>query len=266
MKLPVYFQTQLVEPPYFSNWADIFMPKIANRLFLPWIYRISFVTPNMVTITSFLLYLIASIMTIVTPYPLLYLAVLFLPLSYILDCVDGQLARSRKQYSMIGDYLDKTLDVLKIFVVTFSLGLALYFQSGNIIYILLGFIACFFFTYRYYIKLETILGAVGKDPAYLKTSSDLRHRLYKEREADYKKLSQTFRGRLLVLWKWNRTIFAVDEAEFVLFTAVAILFHRIDLVLWIFAVSQTMIAIWRFFERGNQVRTQSDKLLLPMRK
>ena len=51
----------VVEPNYFSNWGDLWYPKLANRLLKP-ASRIERLTPNMVTITSFVLYTLVRIM------------------------------------------------------------------------------------------------------------------------------------------------------------------------------------------------------------
>lgn len=258
-------ELKVIEPPYFSNWGDIFFPKLANKL-LPYAASIKFLTPNMVTVISFLLYTLGSIFLFVnTPYHLFITAIL-LPFSYILDCLDGQLARVTKRSSNIGDYLDKVLDVLKIYVITLSLSYAVYLQVGGIWPFVLGFTACFFFNFRYYIKLESVFNRVSKIPDYLTKSRELRLDLYEEKGALYKKLQKTFLGKLQTFWYWNRTIFFVDEAEFVIFVALGALFKQLLLVLVVLALSQAAIGVFRFFERGYQIHTSSDRLFWPLRK
>lgn len=255
----------IVEPPFFSNWADLFFPKIANRL-LPIAARIPGLSPNTITLTSFFLYVLGSILLFVTVPHHLLLSAALLPLSYILDCLDGQFARTQKMSSRIGDYLDKTLDVLKIFIITASLSYAVYLNTQNITSVYLGFISCFFFTFRYYVKLETVLGAVARDNEYLAKSRVVRYDLYESLTKKYNQLSQTIWGKLQLLWYWNRSLFFVDEAEFVVFTTLGALLNRLDITLLVLAVSQAVIAFWRLFERGFQIQTSSPKLLEPMRK
>lgn len=265
MKNNSFLKPLVIEPPYFSNWGDLFLPKIGNKI-LPFIARIPGVTPNIVTITSFLIHAIGSVFLFLNfPNHFVYSAIL-LPISYILDCVDGQLARTKKMSSPIGDYLDKVLDVLKIYIITISLSIAAYLKTNDVLYIFLGFTACFFFNFRYYIKLETMFGAVSKDKNYLEKSRKLRYEMYEILEAKYKSLSKTLIGKLKVIWLKNRSIFFVDEAEFILFTAIGAIFNKIELVLWILAISQIYIVIFRFFERINQIRNFSDRLYWPMRK
>lgn len=258
-------ELKVIEPPYFSNWADIFFPKIANRL-VSFAAAIPFLTPNIITVISFLLYVLGSVFLFVSfPFHLILTAILF-PASYVLDCLDGQLARVTKRSSNIGDYLDKVLDVLKIYIVTISLSYAVYLQTGGILPFVLGFTACFFFNFRYYIKLEAVFNRISKDSDYLKRSRELRLDLYEQRGVLYKKLNKTLLGKLQVFWHWNRIIFFVDEAEFVVFVSLGALFNQLVVVLWILAISQVAIGIFRFFERGYQIKTSSKRLYWPMRK
>ncbi len=258
-------QKNIIEPPYFSNWADLLFPRIANAI-LPFISRINWITPNIVTLVSFLLYVLGCLFLFIDlPYHLLYTAIL-LPVAYIGDCLDGQLARTKKLSSDIGNYLDKVVDVLKIYIITLSLAVSAYQSTHDVLYIYLGFTACFFFNFRYYIKLETIFSQFNKDPQYLIECGKRRRELYSLKEMQYTKLTKSLPGKVKLLWLKHRSIFWVDEAEFVVFTSLGALVNRVDLVLWVLAVSQVLIATWRLFERGYQTYKAPEQLLDPMRK
>jgi len=185
---------------------------------------------------------------------------------YVGDDIDGQLARVTKKSSTIGDYLDKVLDVLKIFLVTFFSGLSVYLTTGNIIYLLLAFIACFFFNYRYYIKLETLFSASSRDEKYLDKSSEKRKEVEQKMDTLYSRKAKSFADALYIFWVKNRTLLIVDEAEFAIFVSLGAIFNRLPLVLWILAIAQISWAIFRGFERGRQLHTNSKNLLLPLRK
>jgi len=258
-------QKRIIEPPYFSNWADLFMPKIANMI-LPLVLRFKWITPNIVTSFSFFLYVLGCLFIFINiPYHLYYAAIL-LPIAYIGDCLDGQLARTKKLFSDIGNYLDKVVDVLKIYIITISLAYGAYVTTNNTLYIFLGFTASFFFSFRYYIKLETIISQFNQDSQYLVKSIERRQELYLTKQREYEKLSTTFLGKIKLFWLKNRSIFWVDEAEFVIFTSIGAIFNKIELVLWVLAISQVLIAFWRLFERGYQTHKAKDRLLDPMRK
>ncbi len=258
-------QQNVVEPPFFSNWADLFMPKIANAV-LPLALKVRWLTPNVITLVSFVLYVLGCLMIFVDIPGHAFYAALLLPLAYVGDCLDGQVARARNLSSPLGNYFDKVVDVLKIYVLSMSLAYGAYTNTHDIIYVFLGFSACFFFNFRYYIKLETILSQCTRDPGYLAACRTRRQELYQKKEEDYKRYATSFIGRIKIFWLKNRAIFWVDEAEFVIFTSVAVLLSEIETVLWIFGLSQALIALWRLLERGYQTHTMSDKLLDPMRK
>lgn len=256
---------EIVKPVYFANWSDLWGFPLAYKL-LPFITRFDFITPNMVTFTAFILYTIGSFSLFITYPNHLLVSVVLLPLAFVLDDLDGQLARVTKKYSIIGDYLDKVLDVLKIYIITLSLGVSVYLTTHKGYYLVLALTACFFFNYRYYIKLETMFSILSRDSSYLDKSSKQKDKKEKELTQYYSHLSKTTIGKIKSFLLKNKTIFAVDEAEFAVFTALGALFNRLDITLWILAVSQIVISMYRFFERGNQLVNKSDSLLNPMRK
>lgn len=257
--------SSIVKGTYFSNWADLFGYPLAYSL-VPLIAKVPFLTPNVVTVFSFLLFTFGSFSLFLTyPYHL-FVAALCITAGYIGDDIDGQLARYRKLSSHIGDFLDKVLDVLKIYIITLSVATAVYFATSNVLYVYLGFTACFFFNFRYYIKFETMFVRINADPDYLAKSAQKRKELESEIERMYDNPQKTLWEVLQVFWHKNRTIFFVDEAELAIFTSVGALFDKLEWALVIIALSQVVIAILRFFERLHQIRTNSLDLLKPMRK
>lgn len=253
----------VIEPNYFSNWGDLWYPKIANKLLVT-AARIYWLTPNIVTIVSFILYSLAAIYVVIGGGWSMLAAILF-PIAYILDCLDGQLARYTGKSSEIGDYLDKTLDVLKIGIITLAMSIAAYNITDKTYYFILGFLACFGLLFRYYIKLETMFGAINRDKNYLDKSRAKRQELYKFYGA-IQKQSKTFSQKMQWVWIRNRSIFAFDEAEFVTFGALAALIQRPDIWCWIFGISQITLALYRLVGRGNQLVNNPVSLLIPLRK
>jgi len=255
----------VVKSTYFANWGDIYGFPLARKL-LPFVIKIKFLTPNVITILAFILYALGSIFLFIEfPYHLIFSAIL-LPLGFLLDDLDGQVARARKLSSKIGDYLDKTLDVLKIYLVTVSLSVAAYQKTEELVYIFLGFTACFFFIYRFYIKYAVMFNRMESDENYLDKSTKIKDELTNKIYNQYQKLSQTLPGKFLLFWHRHKLIFFVDEAEFALFAAFFALIDRVELALWILAVSQVIIAVYRFFQRGYQLSSDEKELLLPLRK
>ncbi len=256
-------RASVIEPNFFSNWGDLWYPKLANRLVLP-ASRIGPLTPNQVTVLSFVLYSAAAGLILVGGMWGVLAAVL-LPVSYVFDCLDGQLARYTGKTSAIGDYLDKTLDVLKIFIINAAMAIAAYQLTGKSLYLVLGLVSCFGFLFRYYIKLETMFGAVNRDSEYLSKSRERRQALYIELEAKRRE-PKVLRQKVAWLWFRHRSFFALDEAEHVTLGALAALVQRPDLWIWTFAIGQLTIAFVRLVQRGYQLERRPESLTLPLRK
>lgn len=256
---------RVVKSTYYSNWGDRIGYPLASIIVKP-LAKISFLTPNHVTLISFASFALGCLFLVLNfPYHLVIGGFLIFA-GYVGDDVDGQLARITKKYSIMGDYMDKVLDILKIFLVTFFTGLAVYLQTGNVLYLILGFIACFMFQYRYYIKLESMFSAYSNNPKYFDQSSEKRKVLEHAMDKLYAKKAKSITEGLKLSWIKNRTVLLVDEAEFAIFVFVGAICNRLDLVLWIWAIAQTSWAIWRLFERGTQLKNKSERLLWPMRK
>lgn len=258
-------QPSVVKPLITSNWGDQFGYPAARTL-LPIVLRFSWITPNVVTVVSFLLFTVGSISLFFDYQYHLFVAAFLIIAGYVGDDLDGQLARARSLSSPIGDYLDKTLDVLKIFIITASLGYAVFLATGAASAIFLAFVACFFFNYRYYIKLETMFSRINDDPEYLAKSSAKRAEVLSDFTAKEEKARTSIKDRLQVLWIKNRMFFAFDEAEFALITAFFALVNRLDIALFLLASAQVVIAFIRLYQRGSQLHSRQEELHAPMRK
>jgi phosphatidylglycerophosphate synthase len=85
------------------------------------------VTPNQVTFASLAVFAGAAALLVVSPgWSGLGLAVGVLELSYVLDCVDGQLARVRGTSTPVGAHLDFLMDELKAFLLVAACGVRLW--------------------------------------------------------------------------------------------------------------------------------------------
>lgn len=260
-----FLSIRVVKSTYYGNWGDRIGYPLARLLAGP-LSKLSFVTPNVVTLTAFALFILGCLFLVVSfPYHMITGALLIFA-GYIGDDIDGQLARIKGMQSTIGDYMDKVLDVLKIFFITFFSGLSVYLTTGNILYLLLGFVACFFFNFRYYIKLESIFSALSSDEKYLEKSAKTRKEMEREMDRLYTRKAKSLKEAIQIFWIKNRTILFVDEAEFALFVSLGVILNKLDFSLWILAVSQVTLAFWRMIERGKQLHEKSKNLLLPMRK
>src|SRR4051812_12568731 len=97
--------------------VDIFWNKYVARppaALLVVLLKDTRITPNQVTLLSFLVGMISAALLVLLPGHLgLLTAVLVFELAYLLDCADGMLARARKTASAQGHLLDFLMDELK---------------------------------------------------------------------------------------------------------------------------------------------------------
>lgn len=97
------------------------------------------VTPNQVTFVSAVVAAGAGAMIALLPGHLwLIAAIAVFELSFVLDCVDGQLARLRKTASPLGHLLDFLMDELKALVILGCVAIRLWRQTDDDLYLLIG--------------------------------------------------------------------------------------------------------------------------------
>jgi hypothetical protein len=111
-------------------WASIFSGPVANYL-LRYIADINWITPNHVTLFALFLGVLASVCFLIASPLFMILGALLVQLSFIVDCMDGQLARYRQQFSLLGAWLDRIADRVKDFLYFFSLALGFFLKHRS---------------------------------------------------------------------------------------------------------------------------------------
>jgi len=100
------------------------------------------ITPNQVTFASLAVFVVAAAILVGWPGGAgLLLAAGVVQLSYVLDCVDGQLARLRGTSSPVGAHLDFLMDELKAFLLVAACAVRLWRASGEPQWLLEGLAA-----------------------------------------------------------------------------------------------------------------------------
>ncbi len=103
------------------------------------------VTPNQITFLTLVMFVAGALVLALCPgWGALVGAAAILELSYVFDCVDGQLARLKKMSSPVGAHLDFLMDELKAFVLVAAVGARLWLASADARYLLealLGLVA-----------------------------------------------------------------------------------------------------------------------------
>lgn len=124
----------------------------------------SSVTPNQVTMLSVAVTLLAAAAFAAGDRASLVAGAILLQLAFVLDCLDGQLARHREQTSELGAWLDLMTDRLGDVVVLGALALGCARRSGDLAPVVWGNLAILVVFYRHFDGL--VLGQVLKDFAH----------------------------------------------------------------------------------------------------
>lgn len=103
-------------------WATIFAAPIANRI-LYFFSDMKGITPNHLTLVSLLLGILASYYFFIHDTKAMIFGAILIQISFIFDCMDGQLARYSNSSSNLGAWLDRVSDRVKDFSYCFSLAL-----------------------------------------------------------------------------------------------------------------------------------------------
>lgn len=114
-----------------SWWAIVFILPLARRLSLFFINRTN-ITPNTITLLSFLLIPAAAIFYCADTYSGLAVGALFFEINYLFDCIDGTVARVKKMGSPLGAFLDPMLDRWRIVILTVALAYGQYQTTKSV--------------------------------------------------------------------------------------------------------------------------------------
>ena len=133
-------------------WSRVFATPIAN-LILSGIADWSFITPNRLTILSFILTILTAFFILSGSSKNLFIAGIILQLAYIIDCMDGQLARYHQTVSRIGSFFDKLSDYIKFPIILLGLTINTHYHYElSTIPAILGILSVFFIGYLSYLK------------------------------------------------------------------------------------------------------------------
>ena len=123
------FDTSIMHKKYYPFLERIIYRPIANKL-TPFIAKIGF-SPTMINFIGFFVGLGGILLITLGDYKLRILGASILLFSYVLDCIDGQLARGFKLTNGFGALLDTTLDSIKESLIFFALSWTYYSETHN---------------------------------------------------------------------------------------------------------------------------------------
>ncbi|HIG53474.1 MAG TPA: CDP-alcohol phosphatidyltransferase family protein [Candidatus Handelsmanbacteria bacterium] len=196
-------------------WSRVFATPIAH-LILTVVADWHCITPNRLTIFSFGMTILSGILILVDSTTSLILAGIVLQVAYIIDCMDGQLARYRSISSKLGSLLDKWSDFVKFPFVIVALTIQVCNHQPTTIPIILGLVSIFLIGYQPYLKLIAFKEC-AIEPWNIFSSKDFLQR--------------------------NLRFFLFEEAQWYLIVSICLLLNKAMLALMILVATQGVIAV-----------------------
>ncbi|BCJ56428.1 hypothetical protein Asp14428_79030 [Actinoplanes sp. NBRC 14428] len=141
-------------------WTVWLVDPLASRLV--WLVApIRWVTPNLLTMGAFILGVVSAYCFAQGDYPWLVAGAVLFHFSFVLDCMDGKIARLKGTGSVFGSWLDYVFDRLRVVVCGVALMAGQYERTDNIHYLWMAGLVIFLDGFRYLNALQ--MGKVKND-------------------------------------------------------------------------------------------------------
>ncbi|HYN94398.1 MAG TPA: CDP-alcohol phosphatidyltransferase family protein [Pilimelia sp.] len=141
-------------------WTVLLVDPLASRL-VQLVARYPAITPNRLTVIAFLLGLASAACFAMADYRWLVAGALLFHLSFVVDCMDGKVARLTGSGSVFGAWLDYVFDRLRVLACAAALMGGQYERTGELTYLLVGGGVIFLDMFRYLNALQ--IGKVKHD-------------------------------------------------------------------------------------------------------
>jgi len=195
-------------------WSRVFATPVAYGILLV-VADWRLITPNRLTLLSVATALVACFLITTGEEVNLLIAAVAIQVSYILDCMDGQLARYRNVMSRFGAFADKWSDYVKFPGILLALTIEAFARDPSLTPVVLGFAAILFVGYLPYLKL-LVSSELGIGPWSLLSKPDFVSR--------------------------NMRFFLFEEAQWYLAVSVCLAFQSSFAALLVIAMSQGAMA------------------------
>ncbi|MCW8931293.1 MAG: CDP-alcohol phosphatidyltransferase family protein [Gammaproteobacteria bacterium] len=245
-KMILLWATKNKDDEWWSSFVTSPLAIVANYFMVD----IKWLSPNIITLLSFVIALISMVLIVIGGSVNFIIAAGLIQLSHVLDCMDGQMARYRKSYSSSGSYYDKFTDHLQVILWFGAVGYAAYNQSQSVEPIFLAFIGVAFFSLRGYVKYMYYYTQMENDATYLEQCSAKK---LSEKMPDKAGISFSAIENIRWFFAEQHKILAFDEGVFIFMLSFALIFNSLTPMLWVFAISQLIYAIFRGLDLGRQL-------------
>ncbi|MEV4642598.1 CDP-alcohol phosphatidyltransferase family protein [Actinoplanes sp. NPDC049548] len=141
-------------------WTVWLVDPLASRLV--WLVApLKWVTPNLLTMGAFLLGVLSAVCFAQGDYKWLVAGAIGFHFSFVLDCMDGKIARLKGTGSVFGSWLDYVFDRLRVVTCAVALMGGQYAQTHNVHYLWMAGVVIFLDGFRYLNALQ--MGKVKND-------------------------------------------------------------------------------------------------------
>lgn len=141
-------------------WTVLLVDPLASRL-VQVAARYRWVTPNRLTVAAFGFGVLAAAAFAVGSYPFLLVGALLFHLSFVIDCMDGKIARLTGTGSVFGAWLDYVFDRLRVLVCAVALFGGQYARTDDLWFLAAAGVVIFLDMFRYLNALQ--MGKVRND-------------------------------------------------------------------------------------------------------
>ncbi|MFI6388856.1 CDP-alcohol phosphatidyltransferase family protein [Nonomuraea sp. NPDC050547] len=129
-------------------WTVFLVDPLAGRLVVAAANRTS-ITPNQVTWAAFALGLGSAACFVMGDWSWVAAGAVLYHLSFVLDCVDGKIARLKGTGTVFGGWLDYVFDRIRVLACSMALMWGQYRLTGQDLYLILGILVVFLDMLRY---------------------------------------------------------------------------------------------------------------------
>lgn len=134
-------------------WTVLLVDPLAARLVVP-VANHTRITPNQISLLAFLIGIASAYFFYIGSYASLAVAAVLYHFSFVLDCMDGKVARLKGTGSIFGMWLDYMLDRVRVVICSFALMTGQYMLTDEAIYLYLAFLIVFLDMLRYMDALQ----------------------------------------------------------------------------------------------------------------
>lgn len=241
-----------------DEWWSSFITAPVAILFTYAVVDIKWVTPNMITLLSFLTAILSALFIIAGGSSNFIAAALLIHLSHVFDCMDGQVARYRQTSTASGSYFDRVTDQIQVAIWFGAVGYAAYLQSGTVLPVFLSYIGVAFYSLRGYVKYVAIHVEMSLDHLYLEKMAQRR---LVENSGAVAGPGFSFSVNARWFLSEQRKFLEFDEGVFIFMLSLALVLNQLTPMLWIFAASQLFYGFFRSWQRGHQIDQNQQPLI-----